>query len=905
MWSYQTARLEVEQLVERFASLSDKNRRTYNEAATRQEFILPLFHALGWDTRNAREVAPEEKVSRGRVDFAFRLDGIPRFFLETKKIPEDLSDPRWAKQAITYSWLKGVTWAVLSDFEEVKVFNAEWQEPIPARAIFKDLHWQEYLDRFDDLMLLSREAIREGAIDREAEQVGKKVRKTSVDRKLFEDLANWRHELFRHLRPYNPLWTIEQIDEAVQRILNRLIFIRVVEDRLIEEPRLIPLLREWQDQGHKGDLVRKLSGLFRELDEIYNARLFAPHFSESAECEPAPYIQIIEGLHDLPGGYGFYDFSAIGADVLGTIYEQYLGYVAQDPLATEVVSKWGKRKKQGIYYTPRFVVKYIVQNTLGRMLEEGGLDLALNIKVLDPACGSGSFLIEAFDMLDTFVAHERGEIPGENPEADAARRRYILAHNLYGVDLDAQAVEITRLNLWLRAVNKKGSLPVLDNVRQGNSLIDDSVVGGENAFQWEEEFPEVMRRGGFDVVIGNPPYGIVFDQTEKEYLETAYPAFQRNNDRFVAFIDKSIGLLKTGGAFSFIVPNTFLRGPYFDGLKRRILETTCVVEIVDFGILEVFEDPNVFTAILILQKLKPSLEGRSSQYISVSSLDDFPRHIVLHTLSQSQLQSLNWALSGQLSRRLAEQCVSLEELAFVKDVGLNYWTQGRGKVRGGSIAERVLYEGKRENANDIPYIKGRDIDRYHLEFCNRWVRADYQNRLNPDVDTFRFSPEFLQVEKKLIYRQTSSGLIATIDVNGFLVDKTLHTVIWKNVDNRMALEFLLGLFNSKLFSFLYNDMAQEEDRVFAQVKIFRVKRLPICTINFDDLTDVARHDHMVEMVKQMLSLKQEYAAAEARLEDRRHDLARQIERLDAWIDELVYELYGLSDDEVALVEAHK
>jgi predicted type IV restriction endonuclease len=141
--SYADAKVEVEGLVERFADLSARNRKRYNEPATRQEFILPLFRALGWNIENTREVSPEERVSRGFVDFAFRLGGIPRFFLETKKIPENLEDPRWAHQAINYAWLKGVTWAVLSDFEGLKVFNAEWQETIPVRAIFKDLYWDE------------------------------------------------------------------------------------------------------------------------------------------------------------------------------------------------------------------------------------------------------------------------------------------------------------------------------------------------------------------------------------------------------------------------------------------------------------------------------------------------------------------------------------------------------------------------------------------------------------------------------------------------------------------------------------------------------------------------------------------------------------------------------------------
>ena len=407
--SYADAKIEVERLVERFARLSARNRKQYNEPATRKDFILPLFRNLGWNIEDSREVSPEERVSRGYVDFAFRLGGIPRFFLETKKILADLEDPNWAWQAINYAWLKGVTWAVLTDFEGLKVFNAEWQETIPARAIFKDLTWERYLDRFDDLWLLSRPAMEDGALDRAAEAVGRKVKRTAVNRLLFADLTEWRRELFRYLRPYNPQWSIEQIDQAVQRILDRLIFIRTCEDREIEPPLLRPLLRQWHEQGRKSDLVAELNRLFREFDGTYDTHLFAPQLCEELKSEPAHFEMVVKGLHDVPGGYGFYDFNAIDADVLGTIYEQYLGHRAQDPEGKQVVDKRAKRKAQGIYYTPQFVVRYIVGQTLGRLLAERDYEQARQVKVLDPACGSGSFLIEAFDVLDRYLAEVRGQ----------------------------------------------------------------------------------------------------------------------------------------------------------------------------------------------------------------------------------------------------------------------------------------------------------------------------------------------------------------------------------------------------------------------------------------------------------------------------------------------------------------
>jgi len=602
------------------------------------------------------EVSPEERVSRGYVDFSFRLRGTPRFFLETKKIPENLEDPRWARQAINYAWLKGVTWAVLTDFEGLKVFNAEWQETIPARAIFKDLYWDEYVDRFDDLWLLSRPAMEEGALDHAAEAVGKKAKKTPVSRQLFADLTEWRRELFRHLRPYNPTWSIEQIDEAVQRILDRLIFIRTCEDREIEPCRLRPMLRQWRDQRHRKDLVGQLNLLFREFDQVYDTRLFAPHLCEELTSEPTPFAQIIEGLYQVPGGYGDYDFNAIDADVMGTIYEQYLGHRAQDPEGKQVVDRRAKRKAQGIYYSPQFVVRYIVGQTLGRLLEERDYEQARQVKVLDMACGSGSFLIEAFDVLDRYLAGVRGQqVPlsrfsGEGPGLvlsevegvragaagdmhDFARRMEVLTGNLYGVDLDAQAVEIARLNLLLKAVNQRGRLPELTNIRQGNSLVSgtpeelEAAFGPDwrdkHSFNWEEQFPQIMTSGGFDVVIGNPPY-VSFGlrgskRAEKHldrYLRDKYPnSAEYKLSTYAIFINRGVQLLREGGYFGFIVPDSFLLGRYFSKLRRYILDTCAIKEVILFA--EDFWPSGTvgLPVVLLLQKVSDQ-ERRESNLVT-------------------------------------------------------------------------------------------------------------------------------------------------------------------------------------------------------------------------------------------------------------------------------------------------
>ena len=906
--SYADAKTELEGLVERFARLTARNRKRYNEPATRQEFVLPLFRALGWNIEDTREVSPEERVSRGFVDFAFRLGSIPRFFLETKKIPADLEDPRWAWQAINYAWLKGVTWAVLTDFEGLKVFNAEWQETNPARAIFKDLYWHEYLDRFDDLWLLSRPAMEEGALDRAAEAVGRKVKKTPVNRQLFADLTEWRRELFRYLRPYNPQWSIEQIDQAVQRILDRLIFIRTCEDREIEPPILRPLLRQWHEQDRKGDLVTELNQLFREFDDTYDTLLFAPHLCEKLKSEPTPFEMVIKGLHEVPGGYGFYDFNAIDADVLGTIYEQYLGHRAQDPEGKQVVDKRAKRKAQGIYYTPQFVVRYIVGQTLGRLLEERDYEQARQVKVLDMACGSGSFLIEAFDVLDRYLAGVRGQntASAAGDIHDFARRMEILTGNLYGVDLDAQAVEIARLNLLLKAVNQRGELPRLDNIRQGNSLISGTPEELEAAFgphwrdkhpfNWEEQFPRIMERDGFDVIVGNPPYGMLQPHNTDEkllaYLNQKFEVASFKIDMFHLFIERGLTVLRDGGYLGLIVPNTFITNIYTQKLRDMIADRCKIVEIV-VSSEKMFAEAEVNNAIIILQKESNAAVRQANSVSVVLNADEASltqtSPLPGHTVRQEDLiflssGSWNIKLSGQsvgLLRRLQNNSDLLGDVAKIN----------RGLISG----DRDKYFSKTQKGEKwLPIITGTDVNRYYIQTAREFVYFE-----KPKGAGGSWSPQ-VHLANKIVIRQIGRYPIAAYDTHPYCVTGNIFTV--RPIGDYVP-QFLLGILNSRFTRWLWQLLYGDFKAIFPELKGIYLEQFPICRINFDDPEDVEQHDRMVALVGEMLQLQKEHAEAEALKEDRRHDLARRIERLDAEIDALVYELYGLTEEEIGVIEA--
>jgi hypothetical protein len=345
-----------------------------------------------------------------------------------------------------------------------------------------------------------------------------------------------------------------------------------------------------------------------------------------------------------------------------------------------------------------------------------------------------------------------------------------------------------------------------------------------------------------------------------------------------------------------------LIGPYFDPLKQIILSKAHVAQIVDFGLQQVFPKPNVFTSILLLQRKTPSEEStrNTTEFVKVPDTQLFPQLIGCQALDRAALESLRWTPENSLVAQLLQSNSKLGELAWVKDVGLNHWSRGRGKTRGGSIATRVLYEGSVEHPLDKPYLKGRDVSRYSASFGNRWLRHDYRDRLDPTIDTMRYSPEFLEREK-IVYRQTADRIIATLESKKLLTDKTLHTVVVRDEwQEELDLRYLLGLLNSHLMTHLYQAMAQEEGRTFAQVKIFRMRQLPIRTIDFSDLNDRARYDRMVGLVEQMLSLHKKLAVA--RIERERTVIGHQISATDRKIDRLVYELYGVTGKNIKIIE---
>lgn len=916
------AKHNIQKLVEKYQRiLRDGKIKSYNEAQTRNEFIEPLFEFLGWDMRNLLsdgEVTTEESVSGGRVDLAFRLGGVPAFFLEAKAMKVDLDEWKWAQQAINYAWNKSATWAILTDFESIKIFNAEIPPRDVGRNLFIELSVNEFLDRFDQLWLLSREGFEQRLLDKEAEKWGKLTKRKQVGEKLFEDLMDWRIALSKEFKKHNNL-SHDEIDEGVQRILDRLIFIRTAEDRKIEQVILQVLLREWETKGKRQNIYKRLIDSFHWFDENYNSKLFAPHYCEEWEADDKVFAEILKGLYETKDGYR-YDFSAISADVLGGIYEQYLSFVQIRKGEDKTKSK---RKSQGIYYTPKYIVEFIVRETLGEVLKKTKLKDIHKIKVLDPACGSGSFLTVAYDTILESVGNH-----------SLFTKFDILKDNIYGVDLDGQAVEIAQLNLLLKTLTQRTKLPTLkNNLRVGNSLLP---VGDseQKPFDVEKEFASIIEQGGFDVIIGNPPY--IKEYTNRAAFDGLHdsPYYQGKMDIWTLFACHAVDLLKDGGYFAFIAPNNWLTNAGASIFRDKILTEGQIVKFVDFGGYKVFKDAGIQTMVFIFKKgkLKKSyqaayakitdkniggeavqaflsnpnakMEGTVSFNAKISPKDLVGENIVF---SDEASDDVLGKIEKQKNFKLTEKEVAQgivaapDKLFLVKDLSIfsekervfikPFYTS-TARYTSQKTDSHILYLCDKnfgdKNINDYPNIKN------HFEPFKAILKEAKTKYGTPDKRYFYLHREreerFFQSGAKVIGQTRTafpSFLYTEAEYYGSRAMNFIKT-------DRINLKYLTGLLNSRLVYFwLKNKGKQLGD-------LLQIDKGPLLGIPLLK-PDETSQEKIAALVDKATKLYGEYRATSANT-DKWHTLKAEITKLESELDQEIYKLYRLTGEDVKIIE---
>ncbi len=912
------AKEEIKRLAAKYnKALAAKSIKKYNEASTKSGFIQPLFEALGWDFSNLDEVEAEKTITPGRVDYVFKVNGVSKFCLEAKSLHTDINDERWVKQAIGYAYNKGVTWAVLTNFKVLRAFNAQRETRDISQIGFLNLSCERFVSDFQRLWLLSRQAVSSSALDKEAEAYGALPPRLGVEKRLYAQLTGWRETLFNevylHYKDKGFSWS--QVDWLIQQLLNRFIFIRTAEDRGLVDRKLLAALHQWQGSEGKAELIESLRDIFHDFASTYDSDLFPPAMDPWDSI--SPYSQtladIIHGLYEIPGGLAAWDFATIGANVLGAVYEQYLGYVpewakreakeAQQRLFPiephiEITAKKQKRKREGIYYTPPWVVDYIVKQTVGRFIEEHSYNDIFNIKILDPACGSGSFLTRAYEELLSYHARVKGKSPADLNQSE---RQRILLGNIFGVDLDNQAVEIAKLSLLLCSLAGQETLPSLaDNIRQGNSLIsgtDEELRhyfgdGWEekHRFNWEQEFKEIMKDGGFDVVIGNPPWVFTRDvdlgESAKRYFSDHYVGAKGKVNSYALFLWRGVNLLNSNGLFSMIIPNTFLRATTYEDLRRNLLSQYCVLEISDAG-------PDVFPGVTASTVIPLIKKGKQSLKIQINTLDKTGKATLMNSVDTKRVLENPAVVVDiyaddafhQIADRVSAICQPLSAYIGYLISGIQTWKQHKSNF----IANRRLTKDYK------PLLEGKDIGRYQLSFADRYIFYD-RKVLNVMQD----ESIFLLKEKILIQRVSGGAqpIKATLDRDSFYTFNSINTLVCRGLDNR----YTLGCLNSKFMNWFYYNKFTNRSSLTVNISARFLKQLPIRRIDFDNPVDKKMHDELVALVDRMLELNRQLAPIRNTPCHEQDELLREIKHTDRQIDNLVYDLYGLTEEERKIVE---
>ena len=950
----------IASLIERFDQNAEAYRSAaYNETQVRQEFINPFFEALGWDIANKsghaeayKDVIHEDAIKVGAPDYCFRIGGARKFFLEAKKPAVNIKDdPDPAYQLRRYAWSAKLPLSILTDFEEFAVYECLTRPRSNDKAsVGRTLYltYKDYLARWDEIALIfSKDAVWKGSFDKYV--VSERKRGTAtVDAEFLAEIEKWRDALARNMAVRNTALDVHELNFAVQRTIDRIIFLRICEDRGIEHYAQLQALLNGEH------IYGRLIHLYNQADDRYNSGLF--HFRPEKERAEAPdeltlklkiddkvLKDIIHGLYYPESPY---EFSVMPAEILGQVYEQFLGKVIRltSGHQAKVEEKPEVKKAGGVYYTPAYIVDYIVRNTVGKLCEGKTPKQISKLKILDPACGSGSFLIGAYDYLvnyhrdwyfkDGTEKHTKEIYQGAGGQwhLTTQEKKRILLNNIYGVDIDSQAVEVTKLSLLLKVLDGENeetlkrqlkmwherALPDLGhNIKCGNSLIgpdyyegqQTSMFDGEeirrvNTFDWKTEFSEIMKAGGFDAVIGNPPYGAYFYEADKEYLNSKFACQSYQLDSYLLFFERALrDLLSMDGFYGMIIPNPWLTNLLQKSIRRFVTENARICEIVHFQ-FPVFPKVTVDTEVVILQKAIP--ENWQAVATIVESLDAFQRLPLGQGIEKIRHEQQKWqALDGGVinifispsEEALADKCsrigVPLSSLCII-NVGIKPYQIGKGTPpQTKEIVESRPYDGDQKvGAAYRPYLRGSDIGRYLIDPIEpRYLKY------GPWLAEPRPAANF-DAPVKIVMRQTGDSLIATIDEDRYLCLNNMHVLVPEKSLPKPT--YILGLVNSRLMNWYYYTLNPEVGEALAEVKKTNVAALPIRSINISDKSDKAKHDKMVSLVERMLDMHKRLAKAKA--PDDKTKLQRQIDATDQEIDHLVYDLYGLTEEEIAIVE---
>jgi hypothetical protein len=1169
---------EIADLIERF----DRNRDNYkggqyNEAQLRQDFLNPFLGALGWDMTNKagyaeayRDVIHEDAIKIGGAtkapDYCFRIGSVKKFFVEAKKPSVNLKDDiSPAFQLRRYAWSAKLPLSILTDFEEFAVYDCrikpvQTDKASTGRVLY--FTYKDYPAKWDELVnIFSREAVLKGSFDKYAESSKLKKGTATVDDAFLTEIEDWRGMLAKNIALRNADLTTRELNFAVQRTIDRIVFLRICEDRGIEE------YGRLQTQLNGTNVYKRLVQLFSQADDRYNSGLF--HFQREKERheEPdklTPNISIDDKpLKDIINRLYYpespYEFSVLSADILGQVYEQFLGKVIRLTAGhqAKVEEKPEVRKAGGVYYTPKYIVDYIVKNTVGTLLGDGdrvsgignsqypdsrppitephtgganvdtniqgfgslagvdesdnrglsidesiskGRDLRIDqpnaagcgfnpgqysggaqpeiekgipssrvdcagftggvgntsldcqqagvsgdaglgqglgnsaagrtidqrsaslspipeprqltpkqvsrLKILDPACGSGSFLLGAYQyLLDWHLKWYIGNEPDKwakqkNPAiyrgtavADwssgtgdqgsgtavptaanrpptpvnwnltTSEKKRILLNNIYGVDIDSQAVEVTKLSLLLKVLEGENNqtlanqlrmfheraLPDLgDNIKCGNSLIgpdfyqqqtmlDDEERYRVNVFDWGKEFSEITKAGGFDAVIGNPPYiRMEGFKPIKDYLKNKYKSHEERADIYAYFLERGINMLNSLGSIGMIVSNKFMKAKYGRPLRKVFADSATVNTIADLAGADVFQSATVRTVVIIAQRAA-ARKSHDILYVPVPdhgtiealrsgrvSLDDYALQKAIR-LDSGAVSENGWQLLSKDNTHLLEK-LRINSLTLKEWVGSSALFGSKTGLNDAFIidaAKRKELIGKHATSKEIiqPILFGKDVRRYYVEggrqyviYCHPNKNIDYYPAVRDHLALYKqdlvkratkqswyelqqpaTSLININLRPKIVYPIIANECRFTLDTEGYYINDKVFLLPSDDLT-------LIGILNSRIANFYFGAVCAALEGSTERYLEFRaqyVDKYPIPK----KLSKWDKKITLEKLVTQMLALKKQIV--KIKTDHEKTSLQRQIDAADHQIDQLVYELYELTEEEIRTVENKK
>ena len=1003
-------RLKLTQLTDLF----ERNRKQYNtsaydEANTRTDFIDKFFELLGWDMRNEqgyseqyREVVREDKVRiNGKVkapDYAFRIGGVRKFFVEAKKPSVNIKDElEPAFQVRRYGYTAKLPLCILTNFAEFAVYDTRIKpspsdKPDTARIFCRS--YLEYHKYFDFIVnTFSKEAILKGSFDSYIQENKNKKGTSEVDKELLKLIEGWRTDIAKNIALRNPSLNIYHLNTAVQKIIDRIIFLRIAEDKEMEEYGLLQKITE------SGAVYQKLQSIFDRANKKYNSGLFKPHdWLRSLIIDDAVLSSIINGLYypECP-----YEFSILPVEILGNIYEQFLGKIikfrnVKGGHTALIEEKPEVKKAGGVYYTPQYIVRYIVENTLGVKIKGQSPDAIAQLKVVDPACGSGSFLVEAYQQLLNYhldyyssekqrkqaLKNNRIYETGKNVyKLTIEEKQRILLNSIYGVDIDGQAVEVTKLSLYLKLLENEGSetkgrgqlfnfsdiklLPSLDlNIKCGNSLVgsdyynekdvslfDDEAMRKINTFDWDKEFPEVFAQGGFDCVIGNPPYVRIQILNEAnsdlvQFYNSKYSNIVSGSyDLYILFIYKGFSLLNKSGILGFIQPHKFFQAETGEKIRILLNKEKALSQIVDFTTNQIFENATTYTCLLFLEKAKKE----NFLYKRFELNEDFTMLDNLHfeTISCSALDNSCWlfhsGVKDILLKKIGNQAWNFKDITSKIFKGSS---TGNDKIFLFDLVEEqedILIVKSTISSKNIPiekgimrkFLYGEDVRRYENPSSKKWLLFPYEKISEKycllDVkklkNCFPLAYSYLNEHKSTLlsrklpltntdfYKYSAARSLndyeqpkilipdmlvqnrITYDIKGeFFTGPAIHCPIFNQQASYVDSKLYLTILNSKLFWFFISNTSTA-----LRGNAYRLTPEYLIKFSFPKLENTELLcTHLITLADQMLETQSRLQHA---LSDEDKKLLEQRAAIiDKQIDRAVYKLYGLTEDEVKIVE---